>query len=420
MWLIQEDVLAELQGIHSLNITPSAAQQAQFEAMSTEAPEAAASRITRKAGGQTAEMFIDGPLTERPSFLAMLLGLGGTSYRAIRGALAQADSDPDVSDIVMNINSPGGHVEGLFETIAAIQAFKKPIKVRAANANSAAYALAAAAGPIEAVSHASTFGSVGVVAGFGVDDKRIEIANTESPNKRPDLKTEDGKAVVREHLDAMQELFVGAIAEGRAYNARDKAITAEVVTKKFGRGSTLLAAQALKLKMIDQAPAPFIRPVPPVSSGKRATSDPAVEAAGGATRKTMTKEEIKAQFPAVYEAIAEEGKVAGKAEGKTEGEALERKRVLAHLKLGKTTGAMKIAEDAIAAGKSTLDEDVHADYLSASMNRRDVGARQEDAETAAGVLDGAKPVAGSEGAKDLGDEVVALLEKERGPAKKAS
>lgn len=413
MWLIQEDVLAELQGIQSLNITPSVAQLAQFEAMTNEAPEAAASRITRKAGGQTAEMFIDGPLTERPSFLAMLLGMGGTSYRAIRGALAQADSDPEVSDIVMNINSPGGHVEGLFETIAAIQAFKKPIKVRAANANSAAYALAAAAGPIEAVSHASTVGSVGVVAGFGVDDKRIELSNTDSPNKRPDLKTEDGKAVVREHLDAMHELFVGAIAEGRAYHARDKAITADVVTKKFGRGSVLLAAQALKLKMIDQAPEPLIRPVPPVSNGKRAANEPAVEAAGGAQRKTMTKDEIKAQFPAVYEAIADEAKLAGKAEGETN----ERKRVLAHLKLGKSSGAMATAEKAIASGVSSMDEEIFAEYQSAAMNRRDVGTRQEDAETAAAALDGATASASAE-TKDFGDEVAAAYEKNY-PTRKA-
>ena len=60
-------------------------------------------------------------------------------------------------------------MEGLFETLAAIEAFGKPMSVRASKAASAAYAIAAAGGSITAVSPASSFGSIGVVMSlFGI------------------------------------------------------------------------------------------------------------------------------------------------------------------------------------------------------------------------------------------------------------
>jgi ClpP class serine protease len=420
-WFLKPEVMEAMQAGRSLRYQPTLEERARFADQMREAHAARDGDSPRilSVEGDTASIEIDGVLTEKPDCIALLFGGGNTTYEGIRRSLAAAESDPKVTQIRLNISSPGGEVTGLFETLAAIEAVKKPMSVRASLAASAAYGIAAVAGPIEAVTPASEFGSIGVAARMYLDDTAVDIASTEAPRKRPDARTEEGQEMVREELDAFHELFVDSIARGRS-SAKAREFTVATVNAEFGRGGVLLAEAAKKRGMIDGiAQQPRRRP-----TGKRAESEdnevPEVAPEKHVETVPMNKDQLKAQHPELYASVFEDGKVAGKTEGKAEGEASERKRVLAHLKLGKTTGAMKIAEDAIAAGKSTLDEDVHADYLSASMNRRDVGARQDDAATAAGVLDGAKPVTGSEGAKDLGDEVVALLEQQRGPAKKAS
>lgn len=114
----------------------------------------------------------------------------------------------------------------------------------------------------------------------------------------------------------------------------------------------------------------------------------------------MTEEELLAQFPAVHASLT--------AKGAAQGQASERKRVLAHLKLAKSTGANEVAQKAIESGASTLDEDVHADYMSASMNRGAQAARQTDSDKADAALGGASKKPDSS-AVDNGDLVVAAM-----------
>jgi len=114
----------------------------------------------------------------------------------------------------------------------------------------------------------------------------------------------------------------------------------------------------------------------------------------------MTEEELLAQFPAVHASLI--------AKGAAQGQASERKRVLAHLKLAKTSGANEVAQKAIESGASTMDEDVHADYLSASMNRGAQAARQADSDATDEALGGAskKP---ETAVIDDGDKVAAAM-----------
>lgn len=124
----------------------------------------------------------------------------------------------------------------------------------------------------------------------------------------------------------------------------------------------------------------------------------------------MTEEELLAQFPAVHSALL--------TKGAAQGQAAERKRACAHIKLAKATGARDVADAAIASGASTMDEDVHADYMAAAIGKRETTARQTDSDEAGKVLDGAAPAA--EGGKDLGDEVADRVEAHLGKTKKAS
>jgi ClpP class serine protease len=398
-WLLSQDVAAQMRLAVKHGWLPTAQQRADHE-QKREA-EAAVMPLPRgmTVAGDTAEIRIEGILTPKPDLFALFFGGGNATYRDIQAALAAAQSDPAIRRVELAIDSPGGTVAGLFETIAAIESLKasgKPISVRSSNAQSAAYALAAVAGKIRAVSPASMFGSLGVAASFFVDDQIIDIANTESPNKRPDFSTEEGRDVYRQELDALFELFVDAIARGRG-------MSVAAVKKDFGQGSSFVAAEAARRGMIDAAPR---LKVARAEDDKTPDASAASGGAGTRTAKMTTKEEFRAQHPELYAAVLSEGEAIG--------EAKERKRVSAHLKLADATGAHKVARAAIASGASTMDEEVHAEYLAAGMNRRDSDARQADSDAAAKVADSAE--AKTEEKKSLQDIFAADLP----PVKKAS
>lgn len=376
MWLLDEATARELQRFERAGLTPaSAEQQRAFQ----ERVEANGLPRNMVIAGSTAEIAVHGVLTKRPSLWATLFGGGGTAYTEIMSALAFAKNDPTVKSVVLNVDSPGGHVDGLFDTLAAIQAFPKPIRVMASNAQSAAYAIAAVGGKIEATGPSANFGSIGTAIDFVMwsDMEVVSITNSESPEKRPDPKTPEGRAVIVRYLDAVNDLFVDAIATGRG-------VKKSVVTKEFGRGATLLAGDAKRAGMIDSIRKPELRVV-------GATADDTKE-------PTMDAKALKAQHPEAAEALAQEGAQT------------ERDRVLGHLTLGEKSGAMDIAVRAIRSGEG-LTMTLQAEYMAAAMDRRDVKNRQAESDEAGRALGGASK---EEPTEDVGDKAAAVMAERRG------
>ena len=126
-----------------------------------------------------------------------------------------AEADPKVKDIVYFVDSPGGEVNGLFATSDVMRAATKPSRTIASLAASAGYQLAAAGGKITPSNRSSTFGSIGVVASYFVDEFIVDVTSTEAPDKRPDPTTEEGKATIRAFLDQLHSLFVEDVAANR-------------------------------------------------------------------------------------------------------------------------------------------------------------------------------------------------------------
>jgi ClpP class serine protease len=191
-----------------------------------------------------------------------------------------------------------------------------------------------------------------VVRGY-TDDNEFAIASSNAPKKAPDMTTEEGKAVVREELDALHDLFVDAIAEGRSTDV-DK------VNAEFGQGATLLAEEAFKRGMIDKV---ADTPLTVVS-----TTDSTTTARSGGNnpeKGPMDLNTLKAQHPDVYAAAVQEGVDQ------------EHDRVSAHLTMGEASGDMKTAVGAINDG-SAMTAKLQAQYMAAGMNRADVNARQDD------------------------------------------
>lgn len=346
MWLLEQSIKRAIESAEAQGFTPTAEQVAAFEARAED---------IMAIAGPEAQINVQGVLTATRSWMAYFFGGGNTTYIDIQAALATADADPNVKTITMFVDSPGGAVHGLFECIAAIQSTRKPIEVVSSRACSAAYALAAAAGPIRATSAGSMFGSIGIVVDAVVAENRVSITSSKAPKKRPDITTEEGVAIVREELDALHELFVEAIAEGRG-------VSADNVNADFGEGATLLADAALNRGMIDS-----------ISTSNSATAN----SNGGNQQeaRSMDLQTLKAQHPDVYAAAAQEGRDQ------------ERDRVNAHLTMGEASGDMKTAIGAIGDG-SAMTATLQAKYLAAGMNRSDVQARQDD-DVEAGAADSA-------------------------------
>lgn len=374
-WLIREDVAQEMQRRISATRPPVDAD-AKFRAM-VEAARTENGPRNLSIAGNVAEIRIDGILTKRPDFWLWLLGYANTTYVDVQAALAQADADPDIDRIELFFDSPGGSVDGLFDTLAALQATKKTLTARVEQACSAAYAMAAQASRIEAMNAASVVGSIGVVASFRIDPSVVTITSTEAPKKRPDLTTKEGQAVVRAHLDAIHELFVEAIAQGRG-------TTVKRVNSDFGRGAVFLAAEAKRLGMIDsvRGQSPTLALVTPPRAEPQSNSSADGGGATSTTRKNMDEKELQAQHPELYQAVFEKGRESALHE--------ERDRVNAHLTMGEKSGAMDIALKAIRSGEA-LTQTLIAEYMTATRNKAERDGYAAATQAADKAAQGAEP-----------------------------
>jgi len=222
--------------------------------------EAVAARIGRPLGNTynvevrdaVAVLEISGPIFRYANLFTQFSG--AASVQDISTDLQTAVENPFVKQIVLNINSPGGQFDGTGELADRIRSLsqQKPITAYVGGlAASAGYWLAAAASRI--VAHESAFlGSIGVVAAIRDNRaaqerqglKTYEIVSSQSPRKRPDVQTAEGRAQIQEQIDAAAELFINKVAGFRN-------VSAETVIEQFGAGDVFPAAKALKAGMAD-------------------------------------------------------------------------------------------------------------------------------------------------------------------------
>lgn len=353
LWLLDSETKSALEGAYANDRIIDVGQQLEYEASYKASASSGPNSRLLTVAGDSAEVSIKGVLTKSPDLMAFLFGGGNTTYHEVVSALAEADANSAVEKITLNIDSPGGQFDGLFDLLSAIQATKKPTEAYISGIGaSAAYAIASQADRVVAANISSRVGSVGVVVSMGVRDDVVTIASSDAPKKRPDVKTEQGKAMVREELDAMHEIFAEAIAVGRGVDANK-------VNADFGQGATLLAREALKRGMIDAIAEPSLKVVK--------NAETTTVAKGGIKPETriMNRDEFKAQHSDLYEAVMQEGVDK------------ERDRVVAHLTMGEASGDTKTAFQAIKDG-SVMTASLQASYMAAGMNRSDINARQDD------------------------------------------
>jgi signal peptide peptidase SppA len=176
---------------------------------------------------------------------------GATSVESLSRDFQVALAAPTVRAILLEVDSPGGQVNGVAELAQLVYAAraKKPIWAYVGDQGaSAAYWIASAAERIVAADTA-LLGSIGVVAAVPDPTKTtardIEFVSSQSPRKRPDPTTESGRAQLQALVDTLADVFVAAVA-------RQRDVSAQQVLDDFGRGDVLVGQAAVQAGLADQ------------------------------------------------------------------------------------------------------------------------------------------------------------------------
>ncbi|WP_264337558.1 S49 family peptidase [Wolbachia endosymbiont (group B) of Dolichovespula media] len=174
---------------------------------------------------KTAVIAIHGILTKKPGAFDDFLGM--TSYEKIQEEIEEALSNKDIETILLDIDSPGGEVNGVFDLADFIyesRTKKRIIAIANDDAYSAAYAIASSTEKVF-VSRTSGVGSIGVIASH-IDQSRfdekcgIKYTTVFAGSRKNDLNphepiTSESLESLQKEVDRLYEMFVQLIARNR-------------------------------------------------------------------------------------------------------------------------------------------------------------------------------------------------------------
>lgn len=240
-WLLAPGALQDLYDIAMRAHAPDFERAAQIAA-DRAGRARAANLLSRRRG--IAVLPIHGPIFPRANLFTEISG--ATSIDRLTAAFREARADKDIAGIVLDIDSPGGAVTGVSEFAAMVRASSKPVVAYAGGMMaSAAYWIGSAAHSI-AVADTSWSGSIGVASMYYIDDDAsvVEVVSTQSPLKRKDVRTDEGRAIAQRHVDELADVFIGAVAQYRG-------LTPQFVREQFGKGDVLIGHAAERIGMVD-------------------------------------------------------------------------------------------------------------------------------------------------------------------------
>ena len=208
------------------------------------------------ASGSVAVIPIYGLIMHRGSGFEMS-GPGGTSCESLSQQIREAVNEANVKAIVLDVDSPGGDVDGVEELAAEIYNARKQKKITAVSnclCASAAYYLACQATEM-VVSPSSLTGSIGVYTMHEDDSKYlddlgikltlIKFGENKAEGNNFEPLSDSAQAHLQEMVNTFGGMFEKAVARGRG-------IKQDEVHNKFGQGRVFDAKQAVKLGMADR------------------------------------------------------------------------------------------------------------------------------------------------------------------------
>lgn len=194
--------------------------------------------------GNSAIINVTGPIFRYANLFTEVSG--ATSTDAIAKAIGEAENS-DAENIIFNFDTPGGEATEISTLAEMIHTSTKPtISYVGAMAASAGYWMASAAERV-IISSTGLVGSIGTVATIDLssDENIIEIVSSQSPEKRLDASTDEGRASIQSMVDKMAKVFIDDVATYRK-------VSAEHVLTYFGRGGLVIGHEAVAAGMADE------------------------------------------------------------------------------------------------------------------------------------------------------------------------
>jgi protease-4 len=236
MWVTQAGELAGVQVQpegHGLNLASGIAQVL--------AGSRGAAGSANTSGSRVAVIPIQGTVQKRGGYCSL-----GT--KDLVAQLNAANRDPEISAIVLDIDSPGGQVDGTEELAQAVALSGKPVVAYIDGLGaSAAYWIASQASSIFINSASTAYaGSLGVLCmnvfqgaflekqGYKVEILRSTRAKDKARQNSVEEMSPEVRAAVQADLDQIGETFIAAVEKGRAGKLSTKE---DVFTGKVYRGS---------------------------------------------------------------------------------------------------------------------------------------------------------------------------------------
>lgn len=334
-WAIRSDVFAQVIGIYNGHV---AGPKQDFKAILAELQEARAgrpmARMRREMIGQVtpegvAVLDLEGPLAKRLSTVSAICE--GTSTNLIADYFQQAVEDPEVKGIILNIDSPGGAVDGTMDLARAIYAArgKKPILALAdGQACSAAYWIGAAADAFYLANETTMAGSIGVVFTHVDQSKALEKAGlvvteiTAGKYKRAISSykplDEEGKAILSELADDIYTLFVNDISSFRG-------VPVEQVLDRMAEGRVFMGQKAIEAGLVDGVSTldDLVSLIATGRAPRKAGAGAALLPLNPSLEDSMkiTREQLAADQPDLLESLLAEGRAEGAAKAQEEAKA---------------------------------------------------------------------------------------------------
>ncbi len=297
--------------------TPWAIQPAMLETISAiarrenDSPEALEARLGRPLQnaravtmrGSVALVPVTGPVFRYANLFTEVSG--GTSLGVLAQDFTTALEDPAVSAIVLNIDSPGGQANGIAEFAQMVRAATtKPVVAYVAGmAASAAYWIAAAAPGGVRISKTAEVGSIGAVVAIDPGKSSagvVEIVSSQSPKKRADVTTADGRSQIQTRIDNLAQVFVEDVATYRG-------VSVDTVLADFGQGDMRMGAEAVALGMADRV-ATLEEVIAELNSAKTVRTTTATFNAKGPVMQNL--KELRAAYPELCAELVEETRAA--------------------------------------------------------------------------------------------------------------
>ncbi len=245
-WLLTEGALRSI-------MATAAEKSESFDAIAKKWGEHLEGSWETEMHGSVAVIPVSGVLMRRMSFWGFLSG--SSAYEILLKEVAAALGNPQVKAVILDVDSPGGEVTGCAEIaqhLFDLRGGKPLVAYATGNCASAAYWLASACDEV-VVSPTSLVGSIGVVKSLrdytkmfenaGVTE--IEIVSSQSPYKRTDPASKEGRSREQAQVDALAEVFVEAVA-------RNRAVSRSKVIEDFGQGDCLVGQLAVEAGLADR------------------------------------------------------------------------------------------------------------------------------------------------------------------------